>query len=441
VSQNWRGLDWLVGSCHLIDASSVASKPQANVPIVLPHRRVAISSNPRLMEQREKRAAIPFIDVARALAPLFVLWAHLGPWWCYANVTSCTTAGSFWTPVAETLLIANFLGLNGNGGHLGVLLFFLVSGFIISHVVRFEGRLNFVIKRVFRLTPMLVVASIIAYILSAVLVRWGLPPTLGFAARSLTDLFRSIFLLDTIIIPSATVLGVTWSLVPEVGFYVLMAATWPALARRPLGGTYLMVALVALIRLGTMAVVSFRGAQYFFVQVEFILVGRAIYLGWAGLASYRAAALLASVALTTLAALHFADPYSRSELFGARSVAISWAIALALFIALTMVPRCPRTLRFLGDRSYSIYLLHIPVGSLVLNVLCLRYGLPIKWAFPAALTTIFATSHLTYSFVEVPAQRLGRKIASHWKSSSTLPSPGTTFTVTPSPSRSGPAGI
>jgi peptidoglycan/LPS O-acetylase OafA/YrhL len=386
------------------------------------------------MEQRgrEKRAVIPFIDVTRAVAPLLVLWAHLGPWWCFVNVASCTTGGALWSPVAGTDLVANFVHLRGDGGHLGVLLFFLVSGFIISHVVRFEDRPAFVIKRVFRLAPMLVLAVIIAYILSAVLVRWGLPPILGFAARSLTDLTLSVFLLNSII-PSPTTLGVTWSLVPEVGFYVLMVVAWRALARQPLGGTYLIIALVALIRLGTMAVVSFRAGQYFFVQVEFILVGRAIYLGWAGLASYRAAALLASVALMTLAGLHLADPYSRSELFGANSVAFSWAIALALFIALTMVPRCPRPLRFLADSSYSIYLLHIPIGSLVLSVLSLRYGLPMTFSFPAALIAIFATSHLTYRFVEAPAQRLGRQIASRWRVSA---SPGTgAATVAMSPDR------
>ena len=376
------------------------------------------------MEQtaRERRAVIPFIDAARALAPLFVLWAHLGPWWCVEHVASCTAAGSVWAPVAETSVIADFLRLNGNGGHLGVLLFFLVSGFIISHVIRFEDRLEFVIKRVFRLTPMLVVASIIAYALSASLVRWGLPPTLGFASRSLTDLFLSIFLLDTILaLPTA--LGVTWSLVPEVGFYMLIAMVWSVCVRRPLAGTYLMIVLVALLKLGTLAVVSFRPAHYFFMQVEFILVGRAIYLAWAGLISVRAATLLASVALGTLTALYLVTPYSRSELFSAHSVVVSWAAALALFSALTIVPRCPRLLRLFGDSSYSIYLMHIPVGSLVLNVLSLRYGLPIKWSFPAALAAVLTTSYLTYRLVEVPAQRLGRQIARRWKSLASLRTP------------------
>jgi peptidoglycan/LPS O-acetylase OafA/YrhL len=168
------------------------------------------------------------------------------------------------------------------------------------------------------------------------------------------------------------------------------------------------------------------------MQVEFILVGRAIYLAWAGLISVRAATLLASVALGTLAALSLVDPYSRSELFSAHSVVVSWAAALGLFGALTIVPRCPRLLRVFGDSSYSIYLVHIPVGSLVLNVLSLRYGLPIKWSFPAALATVFATSYLTYRLVKVPAQRFGRQIARRWKSSALL------RTTTAAPPKSSP---
>jgi peptidoglycan/LPS O-acetylase OafA/YrhL len=366
----------------------------------------------------KKRPTIPFIDVARFLAPLFVLWAHLGPWWCIEHGSSCRVGDEVWSPVRVTTWVSSRVGLNGNGGHVGVLLFFLVSGFIISHVVRSENRSEFTTKRVFRIAPMLFLGLGIAYAVSRILIVCGLPPILGFEARSISDLFRSMFLLDTII-PSPITNAVTWSLVPEVGFYLILAAVWPTILRWPLGSSYLMVALVALINLSTMAVFPFKPAHYFFMQIEFIIVGRAIYLAWAGLASRRAAMLLGATALTTLAALHFFAPYSRSELFGANSVAISWAIALALFIALIKIRRCPLIFRVVSNSSYSIYLMHIPVGSLVLDVLCLRYGLPIEWAFTIALLAIIATSYATYKLVEVPAQQLGRRIAARWKTSAT----------------------
>lgn len=358
---------------------------------------------------RDKRADIPFIDVVRALAPVFVMWAHLGPWWCQEHASTCSADGTVWAPVAITRRVADRLPLNGNGGHLGVLLFFLVSGFIISHVVHFENRMDFVIKRVFRLVPMLIVASAFAYAVSSALMAWGLPPILGFSARSLTDLFLSMFLLNTFI-PSPYTLLVSWSLVPEVGFYILMTAAWSPLKRWPLGGTYLLIAVVAIVDLVTISIFSFKPAHYFFIQVEFILVGRAVYLNWAGLVKRWSAALLAATALATLAGVDLTQPYSRLELLGAQSVMVSWAIAVVVFAAMISVRRCPAPLRLLGNSSYSLYLMHIPLGCLVLSVLSLQDGLPYKLAFPIALVVIFTTSYLTYRLVEVPGQKLGRLI-------------------------------
>ena len=360
----------------------------------------------------DKRSIIPFIDLARAVAPLLVLWAHLGPWWCIEHSEACVSGGFLWSPVPATTWVASRLQLNGNGGHLGVLLFFLVSGFIISHIIQYEQRTDFAIKRFFQVGPMLIIGLPFAYATSSALMSLNLPPTLGFAARSVGDLLRSMTLLDTVI-PSPNTNGVTWSLVPEVGFYTILVVIWPALSRWPLGSSYLLIALVPAIDLGTMAFLPFKPAHYFFLQIEFILVGRAIYLWWAGISSSGAAALLGSTALATLAALHFAAPYSRSELLGigVYSVVFSWAFAIAIFMALMLVRRCPRPLSYVSDSSYSIYLLHIPIGSLVLNVLCLRYGLPIRWAFLVALPTVLAISYLTYRLVEAPGQRVGRKIA------------------------------
>jgi exopolysaccharide production protein ExoZ len=212
----------------------------------------------------EKNRPIPFIDLARSLAPILVLWSHLGPWWCIEYPASCLSGASLWMPIRVTRWAGVNLHLNGNGGHLGVLIFFLVSGFIMSHVIRSETRSEFVMKRIFRIAPMLIAGMTITYALASALISWGLPPTLGFTAHSIGDLVRSMFLLDTII-PSPVVQSVTWSLVPEVGFYAIIAATWGILSRRPLAGSYLLIAIVAAIEVATMAIVSFTPAHYFFM--------------------------------------------------------------------------------------------------------------------------------------------------------------------------------
>jgi peptidoglycan/LPS O-acetylase OafA/YrhL len=91
------------------------------------------------------------------------------------------------------------------GGHLGVLLFFLASGFIISYVADQEGRAEFATKRIFRIFPMLFGGVVIAFVLSR------LVPGDVFSFR---DLVLSGFLLDHLS-TAQKLLTVTWSLVPE----------------------------------------------------------------------------------------------------------------------------------------------------------------------------------------------------------------------------------
>ncbi len=68
------------------------------------------------------------IHYLRAIAPLLVLWAHLCGWWVYDNhVISQLQIG--W----ENFIVKPFQLYQG-GGHLGVLIFFLISGFVITHV-------------------------------------------------------------------------------------------------------------------------------------------------------------------------------------------------------------------------------------------------------------------------------------------------------------------
>jgi peptidoglycan/LPS O-acetylase OafA/YrhL len=147
------------------------------------------------------------------------------------------------------------------------------------------------------------------------------------------------------------------------------------------------------------------------MQVEFIFVGRAIYLFWSGAISLRMAIVLGGAALAALAGLYTLTPYSRSVIFVSNSVAYSWAIAIALFcLMVAFVKRCPAPLRFLSDISYSVYMLHIAVGSFVLNVLSLRYGVWIGWSFWIAFAAIVACSYLTYMLIECPFRKLGRQL-------------------------------
>ncbi len=167
---------------------------------------------------------VPFIDWLRAIAPAIVMWAHLGPMtlWLFGNP---------WLPWAWSQSSFDTLHIMEGGGHLGVLLFFLVSGFIISYVADQETRAEFATKRIFRIFPMLFCGVAIAFVLSRLI------PGELFSFR---DLVLSASLLDHLS-TTQKLLTVTWSLIPEVGFYALMIAFFDHITRRPVNSTYVLI--------------------------------------------------------------------------------------------------------------------------------------------------------------------------------------------------------
>lgn len=342
---------------------------------------------------RPGRGSIPFIDVARSIAPLIVLWAHLGPDHGFGAV-----ANNF---------ITNTLHLTQGGAHVGVLLFFLVSGFIISHVALVETRLEFGLKRFYRIVPMLVIGVTIAFGVSALLRSLGLPPV-G-TARSISELILSAALLDWVF-STPYALSVTWTLVAEVSFYLLVFFSLRHLVPFPILSTLTLIGIAGLIELVLALQFNQMQATFYFLQVEFVLVGRAAYLFYSGQASFCRSLAVGACALAALSLLYTLTPYSRSLLLSADSVVFSWVAALAIFVGLAaLVKTCPTPLRFLSNISYSVYLLHLSIGTLTISPLQARgYGSAV--AFYVSLIAVLACSYLTYSLIELPFQKLGRTL-------------------------------
>jgi exopolysaccharide production protein ExoZ len=343
------------------------------------------------------RRAVPFIDWLRAIAPAIVMWAHLGP-------MSLWLFGKPWLPWAWSQSSFDTLHITEGGGHLGVLLFFLASGFIISYVADQETRAEFATKRIFRIFPMLFVGSAIAFVLSRLI------PGELFSFR---DMFLSASLLDHMS-TTQKLLTVTWSLVPEVGFYALMIAFFDPIMRHPVNSTYVLIGSLFASQVVLCWVFddTVLPAVYFLKQALFIMIGRAAYLVWSGRASRASGAILAGVAISALAASDFLTPYSRSQLFSTYSVAFSWAYALAIFGAAMMVVRLrtPPIFHFLSNVSYSTYLLHFPIGKFLIFFLAPLIGG--SWAVLVAVTAVYGASYLTYRTIEVPGQRVGRAVIS-----------------------------
>ncbi|HVJ83148.1 MAG TPA: hypothetical protein VNC50_18930, partial [Planctomycetia bacterium] len=183
------------------------------------------------------------------------------------------------------------------------------------------------------------------------------------------------------------IIPVFWTLAIEFQFYLLVAVFFPLLANP--SASLRFTVLGALCGLGFLV----TGPEYVFPHMGLFSCGIVTFHRYVGLIGTRAhCLLLAASAVATVASLGW-------------PTALAGVVA-ALAIAYVRPPRIA-PLAFLGLISYSLYLLHIPIGGRVIN-LGARYadGLVGQIAVLAvAVVASIVSAWLLYRLVERPAQR------------------------------------
>ncbi len=329
-----------------------------------------------------------FLDYLRACAAWLVVWDHIGtvmPGWM----------GKVFEP-AQWLRtnVTGPLGIINDFGWFGVALFFLISGFIISDRARVESARDFIVRRIFRIYPMLMIAVPLSCALIATKDQ--------LTAR---NVLLNLTLANYLVVPQVVLLGVAWTLAIEVMFYALTAMT-QFMRDSP--------HRIALVLLFTALLIWKRG----------ILEGRFLPIAVSG--AYLPVLAMGKTAYWWLAREHLSAPvaclaagysvflYGVHEIQPAflpvtNSYAISLVYALLVFLGLvrTRLPQI-RAVRFLSDTSYSLYLLHGIAGPLVLKALVPR--LPLSVAILAAAAVSLAAATGSFLLVERPLQKLARRL-------------------------------
>ena len=357
--------------------------------------------------------------------------------------------------IAVTLVILFHLSPGTTiGGYLGVDLFFVVSGFLITTLLLRErnetGRIAlgaFWSRRARRLLPALVVLVLVCCTAAGaiggdVLVGLGLQ-VLGAATFSSNWLFLaagSSYFGDSL----PELFRNLWSLAVEEQFYLL----WPLLLvlvlfRMPRRLRLVLVAVLAAASAGAMAVlyspVDSTRVYYgtdthaFGLAIGALLALVAISWPRRALEWPHAARVGLGVAgpLALLALLGFAVLMPGDAPFVFRGGLVIVAVLTAIVIATLLVPSTPLArlldlgvFRWVGKRSYGLYLWHWPVFVLVVSALpgWRRDGAS-GWALGGiALAIRVAAAALSYRFVEQPIRRRGvgavaRGIRSGWHAS------------------------
>ncbi len=299
-------------------------------------------------------------------------------------------------------------------GRIGVVVFFLVSGFVVPFSIRADSTApvqGFAIRRLFRIFP--------AYWLSVPLAAFAFFWAAGspFSTREL--LVNLTLLQDIVGVRPAE--GVYWTLLVELVFYALCIVL---LLGRSLFSTRrlaIVAASLALLHVFAMFMV-WLGRPVASVSLAFWPLNLSLMF-FGALYRMQATAGADRVASSILKALaiFYALALPAGALLAVHKVptyTIAYALGFLVFVAGTRVVRVETALTdWLGRISYSIYLLH-PIVAELLYLWLLRQPVASPWraqplaAYLAVVTALtLCAAALAYRFVEAPAIRLGHRLA------------------------------
>jgi peptidoglycan/LPS O-acetylase OafA/YrhL len=278
-------------------------------------------------------------------------------------------------------------------GQFGVLLFFVISGLVITMtVLRCKTAFEFVARRFARLFPALFVCSI----LTLTIVDSVGPAILH---RTAADWLTSLTF-DPEHLGHQAVDGAYWSLLAEVKFYF-----WVALFFYFLGPRF----WIALVALGIIAIpVHFSHntlAGYLVPSfMPFFLLGvSAFQLLFEG--DRKGGAIVGAVAIVLYAIQlrGYMDYLTASHLIPIAEIALTCAIALMLLTIRLPAPRWLAPLSTIGRWSYALYLLHQNIGVSFIRI-AKSAGAPDLVAVALSAGIVIGLSWLVHIWVELPGQ-------------------------------------
>jgi peptidoglycan/LPS O-acetylase OafA/YrhL len=387
---------------------------------------------------------LTWLDATRGFAAVAVVWWHLAS----RGIINLQSAHD-WVDI----------------GKYGVVLFFLISGYVIPMSLERHGNLrHFWISRLFRLYPAWAVSALF---IIGLYVAGVFPVPAGLTRAPLTVTIGHLTMLQGLLgVPN--LVPIYWTLSYEMVFYLVVAglfaiglhrhsALWacllagtalllgPRLHQDLLTGggeRRLLIVTVALIALALVVAGAITGRRRIAIPAAaFGLVALLIPLfngGESVRTSWQSLILLAAMFAGTI--VHRIQHGQLRPLIGGLALAFVlacglvgawvhvddpidrrvWSSTLILAAATLGImflfrnKRMPRFAIWLGEISYSVYLLHLLLLMLFIKLVP---GLPTRHVLLQLagligyFIVLFAVATLVYRYVELPAQRLGRQLS------------------------------
>lgn len=338
------------------------------------------------------KGRIVFLDYMRVFAFVSVLIGHK-----FFNYL--TDFANDANQHATMRAIAEILMPLCQGGAAGVVVFFLTSGYIITHVLQKEVAADFLIKRIFRIYPLYIAAIVMEAAVGNLLTGIPLP--------DITVFIQRILLIGDFYDTPYALAGVEWTLRIEVMFYLYMFALklFGAFNHQRLMPAVHLAAAYGLYKLPAFPGPGNWTEGYFNAYAPFLLVGSLLYLAQQRFASRLVCAIgIVAMMYISMDIIATYQPIWKVSNYAA----FATLIFLAAFLSRNDLADS-KELRLLSDLTYSVYLFHnwsweyiaIPFKSI---------GLVGIWEQLAITVVLLAFCYVMHRTVENYGIHLGRPI-------------------------------
>jgi peptidoglycan/LPS O-acetylase OafA/YrhL len=400
---------------------------------------LALKVDPYISSARER---IEWIDCLRGLAAVAVMILHFYHQILIAILPSIFVMDSSWknhpqnlleetlnyynayAPNSSLLTISHFIFSYFDLGKVGVLVFFLISGFVIPYSISKKHRQPikcFAVSRFFRLYP---IYWFSLFIIGLVIIPFFTPDEADWKLYLLNlTMFQKFFLQEDIN-------GVAWTLQLELIFYFSCAFLfWTNLLKNRITIIFILAIFISSALGGAIVAKLFSidlplglplGLSYMWLGY----CSRAIFLKTNNLLSRKSAWLIIAISLPII----LLSCYLGYDDAGGRYMN-TYSIALIIYVTTGLVFKpASGILQWLGRISYSLYLLHGTVAFLFLDFF-IRTLLPQPPSDTLdIMVPLFATAcasiivaHLTYRYIESPSIQLGRRVIKRINEQSKIP--------------------
>lgn len=374
-------------------------------------------SNSLPLIKAESKERIKPLDAFRCIAILMVILYH------YTSRYTLTGTNTMYPFIPKSLYpYGDSYETYFHHGNLGVQLFYIISGFVICMTLtKCKSFKEFITKRLLRLFPLLLICSVLTYLIPILLDPAkkyqifhrpiiNFLPSLTFSELWIWDKilhiqnkFQNIEYID----------NVYWTLVIEMKFYLLIAATF-YISVRKFFRNWLILSLSLVCCYALLTHITGNKVIYNIKMfLETILIAKYILYFTLGTVFYR---LYEKLTINTTDYIILFTSSAISIIFF-MPVADSICLLLfsLLFLAFIYKPDSISLLSnkfflFIGMISYPLYLIHENLGILFINYLSDKTG--INSIGPLLVTVIglmFLFSFLLHQYIEAPVGNFTKK--------------------------------